>query len=245
MPTFVGLNNRIYLGSLDLSGLANHVEFHPSRPMVDFTTFNDGGFACVKPGIITGQSTVSGFQDYAANTLDSDISLGQLGSQYPQTVIPNPTGIVAAGDPCWISRGFVNEINPLQGAIGDAAGFTLPLAFDAAMPLSKVLHPSTARTANGNGTAVALGGPTAAQSLYAALHVVAYSGFTNVVVTIESDDASGFPSPATRITFATVTGRTNEWKSLAGSFSTETHLRAVWTVTGAGSITFVVAAGVI
>lgn len=246
MSTFVGLHNRVYLAHLDLSGKANQVTFGPlSRVMVPCTTYNDGGFACVAPGMVSGAAGINGYQDYATDALDDEISVGQLGSQYAFSVFPNPTGTVAAGDVAWLSRGVLNTLNPLAGAKGDMAGFETALAYDAAIAQGKVLYPKAAVTADGNGTAVALAGPTAAQKLYAGLHVFAYSGFTNVVVKVQSDDSSGFASPTDRITFSTVTGVTNEFSSVAGSFSSETHVRASIDVTGTGSITLAVAAGVI
>lgn len=246
MATFVGVSNRVYLGHLDLSGNANEVQFGAlTRAMQNATTFNDGGYTVVKPGLISGEAAVRGFQDWAVDVLDDEISLAQLGSQYPFTVIPNPTGTVTTGDACWLSRGLIGGLNPLGGAKGEMAMFDFSsIPYDTAIVQSKVAAPLAAQTATGNGTAVALTGPSAAQKLYAALHVTAYSGFTNVVVKVQSDTV-GFPSPTDRITFATVTGRTSEFASVAGDFSSETHHRVTWTVTGTGSITFVAAFGVI
>lgn len=246
MASFIGVHNRVLLGHLDLSGLANEVNFGDlSRAMQPSTTFNDGGYTCVLPGLISGEATVKGNQDWATVVLDDEISVAQLGSQYPATVIPNPTGTVTAGDACWLSRGVVGTANPMAGAKGEVAGFEFGFPYDTAIVQAKVAHPAAARTATGNGTAVALTGPTAAQKLYAALHVTAYSGLTNVVLVIESDDAGAMSSPTTRITFATVTGTTSQFASVAGNFSTETHHRITWTVTGTGSVTFTAAFGVI
>lgn len=246
MASFTGLSNRIYLAHLDLSGVVNNVDFGAlAREMKDSTTFNDGGFGCVKPGLISGQAKISGFQDWATDVLDDDISVAQLGSQYAFTVIPNPTGTVTAADTCWMSRGLIGEEQPMTGAKGDMAGFELGVPYDTAIVQSKVLAPKAAVTVDTTGTAVAMTGPTAAQRLYAVLHVFAYSSFTNVVFTIQTDDAVGFPSQTTRITFATVTGVTSEFASVAGNFSAETHVRVFADVTGAGSITYACAAGVI
>lgn len=246
MASFVGLSNRIYLAQLDLSGLANKVDFGPvTCAMQTATTFNDGGFECVRPGLITGAGMISGFQDWTVDVLDDDISIGQLGAQYPFTVFPSPTGAVAAGDAAWFSRGTVEHLNPFQGAIGDMASFELGLPFDTAPVQGKVAAPLASATGNVIGTAVPLVGPTAGQRLYAALHVTAYSGFTNVVFTLGTDDNPGFSSPTTRITFSTVTGRTSQFASVAGPFNTETYARINTTVTGSGSISYVAAFGVI
>lgn len=246
MATFVGVSNRVYLAHLDLSGLANEVNFGDlTRDMKECTTFNDGGYTCVKPGLISGEGSVKGYQDWVADVLDDEISIGQLGTQYAFSVVPNPTGTVTAGDRAWLSRGVLSKDMPMTGAKGEMGGFEMTLSYDTAVAQGYIGHPSAARTTTGTGTAVAQAGPTAAQKLYSALHVTAYSGFTNVVVKVQSDDSSGFPSATDRITHTTITGVTNEFSSVAGSFSSETHLRTTWTVTGSGSITFVNTFGVI
>lgn len=246
MAAFIGLYDRVLLGPLDLSGLAREVHFGDlTRQMKPATTFNDGGFACVLPGLISAQATVKGNQDFATGVLDDQISVGQLGSQYPFTVIPSPTGTVTAADPCWLSRGVLSKLNPLDGSKGDVGSFDLSVDYDTIITAGKVLHPAAARTATGTGTAVAQAGPTAAQKLYAGLHVTAFSGLTSLVVTVESDDNSGFTSATTRITFATATGVTSEFASIVGSFVSETHHRVKYTIVGTGSVTFSAAIGVI
>ena len=245
MGSFVALHNKIYVGHLDLTGLANRIDFGPlTRDMKDATTYADGGYSCVKPGLIKGEARVAGFQDWAADVLDDEISVGQLGTQYPISVIPNASGTVAAGDPCWLSRGLLDS-QGLPFVKGEMAAFDWHMGYDTAAVRGFVGHPLAARTSSADGTAVALGGPTASQSLYAALHVMAFSGLTNIVVKVQSDDNSGFSSATDRITFSTVTATTSEWKSVAGSFSSETHLRASWAVTGTGSCTFAVTFGVL
>lgn len=246
MASYVDLHSRIHLAHLDLSGKASRLAFGPLvRQMKPCTTYADGGWTCVSPGLISGEAGISGYQDWAADALDDEISVGNLGSQYALSVFPNPTGTVAAGDPALLTRGVLSSLNPMGGAKGEMATFDKVVSFDAAITQAKVLAPKAAVTADTNGTAVALVGPTASQKLYAALHVFAYSGFTNVVVKVQSDDSGAMSSPTDRITFATVTGVTNEFASVAGSFSSETHHRVLIDVTGTGSITLAVAAGVI
>ena len=245
MSSFVGTAHRVYVGPLDLSGLASHVDFgQSSRSMEPCTTFNDGGFNCVKPGMISGSGMVDGYQDYATGVLDDTISIGSMGSQYAMTVIP-ATGTVAAADPCWFSRGLIGSLNPLDGAKGQMGEFHLGLNFDTTMLRGFVGAPKATVVANTTGTAVAMTGPSATQRLYAWVHVFAYSGFTNVVFTVETDDAVGFPSATTRLTFTTVTGLTSEFASVTGGFATETHARIVATKTGAGSITYAAGFGVL
>lgn len=246
MPAFVGLHNQIYIGHLNLTGKANEFSFGAIKcNLVPSTTYADGGYACVLPGVLSGEASVKGQQDYAADVLDDEISLAQLGTSYAISVAPNPTGTLAAGDPAWLARGVFDQYTPMQGAVGDLAEMLQHLGYDAAMPQGKVAHVNSAETADGDGTAVALGGPGASQRLYAALHVTAYSGLTNVVFKIQSDDASNFSSATDRITFTTVTGPTSQFASVVGSFSSETHHRITWDVTGTGSVSFFATFGVI
>lgn len=248
MASFVGTANRVYVNHLDLSGQADKVDFGTlTRVMQPATTFNDGGYMCVKPGLISGAAAIHGFQDWATGVFDDQISVAQLGAQYPVTVIPNPTGTVTAADTCWMSRGLVGTLSPMAGAKGDMADFELAMPYDTAIVQAKVAAPLATQTTTGNGTAVPLTGPTATQRLYAAVHVTAYSGFTNVIFTVESDDNAGFTSPIVRATFATVTTLLTgpQFISVAGPWNTETHHRIVRTVSGAGSITFTAAFGVL
>lgn len=245
MASFVGLHTKVYVAHLDFTGHTKTVNFGDlTRTMQDATTYADGGYTCVKPGLISGAATLTGFQDYAVDTLSDDLDIGQLGTQYPLTVFPNPTGTVAVGDPAWLSRGAISRLNPLEGAKGDMAGFTLEASYDTAIVQGKVAHTSTVTT-SGSDSVVALTGPASGQKLYAALHVTAFSGLSSADIIVESDDSAGMGSATTRISFAQVTDRTYEWASVAGDFSSETHHRVSYTLAGSGSISFVVALGVI
>ncbi len=133
----------------------------------------------------------------------------------------------------------------MDGAKGDMAKAMFEVAHDTTIVQGKVAHAGAAIVATTSDSGIALAGPSATQKLYSALHVTAYSGFTNVVFTIESDDNIGFTSATTRITHTTVTAVTNEFSSVAGSFSSETHHRVKATVTGSGSVTFFSAIGVL
>jgi hypothetical protein len=245
MATYVDTASNMLVGQLDLTGLCEQYAFGDlSIAAVGFTTYADRGWVANKPGLKSGTFTATLFQDFAADVLDDDLGVAALGGTYAVTVVPDdPTP--AAGDLAWFSRGYLGRYNPLTGTVGDAAKAEIELPYDRPFVQGKLLHPKTARTANGNGTAVAMTGPTASQRLYAALHVTAYSGFTNVVVKVQSDDAAGMSTPTDRVTFSTVTGVGSEYTSVAGGFSTESHVRSTWTVTGSGSISFVVVCGVL
>jgi hypothetical protein len=246
VASFVGLHNKVLLGQIDLTGSTRSVTFGDlTRAMQDCSTFADGGFTCYKPGLISGMSTIEGNQNFDTGSVDDSFSVDELGSQYVLTVIPNPTGTSAVGDTAWFTRGVEAKVNPLGGAKGEMASFTLEVAHDTAAIRGVVAHLGTAVTTSASDSGIALTGPTSAQRLYAGLHVTAYTGFTNVVVTVQSDDNANFTSATDRITFTTVTGLTSQFTSVAGDFSTETRHRISYVATGAGSITFTAVIGVI
>jgi hypothetical protein len=246
VTTFVALHDQAYVGQFDVTNRAREISFGPIEiEMQESTTFADGGYRTFAPGLIGGSGSINGFQDFGSGEIGSEFDTGAIGSQYPITVVPCPTGTVTAGDTALFSRGIATPGNPLGGAKGEMATFELGFTYDTTIVDGKVLHAKTARTSTGTGTAVALAGPSATQKLWAALHVTAYSGFTNVVVKVQSDDSGAFSSATDRITFTTVTGLTSQFASVDGSFSSESHLRTSWTVTGSGSITFVVVVGVL
>lgn len=245
MTTFVALHRKSYLGVLALAGNTRDVGYSLKAAMQPCTSYLDGGWECVRPGLKSGTITFDGFQDFAVASVDDTIGVAGVGGQNVISVYENPTGTVTAGDHARISRGVITAYEPIRGAIGEMAGLMIGAKFDTVVPEALVLHAEAARTATGTGTAVAMTGPTSAQRLYAALHVTAWSGLTSLVVKVQTDDNSGFTSATDRITFSTATGTTSEWSSVAGAFNTETHVRVSYTIVGTGSVTFNVAAGVL
>lgn len=245
MATFVATSVRPYVGALDLTALTEKVSFGDiTAQTVSFTNMAAGGHVENKPGLISGEFSIDLFQDTALGGPDDILGTAGLGTQYAVTLLPNPGDTNAAGDPAYLSRGTVGKRSPFMGNPGGAAKAQLSLPYDTKILRGAVGHPATARTATGTGTAVVLAGPSATQTLYATLHVIAYTGLTNAVIAIDSDDAVGFPSATTRLTFATVIGTTSQFASAVGPWAAETHHRVKWTLTGAGSVTFVVALAV-
>lgn len=95
-------------------------------------------------------------------------------------------------------------------------------------------HAMGAATVDGNGSAVD-GAASSANGGVGYLHVSAFSGLTNLIVTIE-DSADGATGWATILTFATVTAVTKERVAITGTV--RRYTRAVTNVTGTGSVTF-------
>jgi hypothetical protein len=113
------------------------------------------------------------------------------------------------------------------------------------------LHPpGTARTDDGNGTAVQVAATTADQRLYASLHVLSVAGSVPTLdVTIQSDSVEAFNStPETRLTFTQkTTAGVGEIVRTAKSANTDTWYRAAWNCSEIGdeSFLFVVSLGIV
>lgn len=245
MATMVLLHPRIYAGHMDLA-CASQVDFGTltaeARP---FTSFKSGGFSEYKPGLKSGTFTLTPYSDFAAGAIDDQIGAATLGTQYPVTVDACPSGTSTVGDRVWFSRGIHTKYAPFDGAVGDEAKSPLEIVYDTAFVPGYLAHPEASRAATGNGTAVALAGPTSSQRLYCALHVTAWSGLTSLTVKVQSDDGSGMASPTDRLTLTAATGLTSQFASTAGGWDTETHHRIVYTIVGTGTCTFTASFGVL
>lgn len=153
----------------------------------------------------------------------------------------------ADGSPAYLWRGITTNYTPIQGNPGELAMSSLSGQSSTGPVIrGQRIHPtSVARSATGNGTAYQLGAVVAGKSLYAALNVIARTGTASMTLKIQSDDNSGMSSPTDRITsFTAATGTGYQWGSVAGAI-TDDYWRCVYTITGTGTITFAVAAGII
>lgn len=107
---------------------------------------------------------------------------------------------------------------------------------------------SVTDTVSGTGTASAQYLATAGDDtdkLHATIHCTVM-GATSLAVKIQSDDNSGFTSATDRITFATLTAPGAEFASEATdpTGGADDYYRVSYTVTGAGTVTFIVALGI-
>lgn len=232
---------QILVGSFDATGFTGKVDISPRVvDLVKITNFGSGGYEQFAPSIKSGGLNIEGNADHATGGITTTFTPEAIGTQYAFGVAP--TGGAAAGDPAWFSRGYLRDYTPWGGNVGDKGSFQMAAELDTASTIGLVATPLTAKASNSNGGNVDLVGPTATQSLYAALFITSGT-FTNLVVKIQSDDNSSFTSATDRITFTSTSAAGWEYKSVAGDLSTETHWRAQWT-RGSGTPTFAVFFGV-
>jgi len=153
----------------------------------------------------------------------------------------------ADGGVAYTMRTVMSTLSPLGGSVGDLSALSVDaVGAGGVRPVrGLIMHPETARATSGSGVARQLGAVSSSQTVYAALHVVAASGTTPTLdVIVESDDASGFATPTTRLTFAQTAGKTAGWQSAAGAIADD-WWRVGWTVGGTDpSFTFAVVVGI-
>lgn len=134
----------------------------------------------------------------------------------------------------------------VQRRIGEMLGFTFG-AEARKRPLVRgtILAPLAIRTAGGNGVGRNLGAVAAAQSLYAVLHVTAFTGTTpSLSVIVQSAPAADFVAPVTRATFTAATTVGSQYVVVPGPIA-DPWWRVAWTITGTGpSFRFAAAIGI-
>jgi hypothetical protein len=193
------------------------------------------------PGLTSGTLSIRGPQDTDPTTgLHREIvdAVG-VDNGLIMTCLPDSDSV---GRFALFTTGDVTD-HAIDAAVSDAVGFTLAAQADEGVDMGYVLHPLSAETADGNGTAVDRGAapltPTT-RGLKAVIHVTAYTGLTSLAVKVQhSTDNSVWADLAT---FASKTAVGSEMISVANGTTVNRYLRVVTDVTGTGSATFLVAA---
>lgn len=190
-------------------------------------------------GLLTSALSAQGFFE-AANP-DSALFSNIGAADKVISVVPTD----ADGERAFTMQSMIGEYSPIQGAVGDLAGFSLNVgASTGRLVRGTVMHNNT-RTSSGDGTARQLGAVTSSQKLYAALHVIAASGSSPTLdIDIESDDNSGMTSATSRGSFAQATGIGSEWVEIDGAI-TDDYWRVSYTIGGSTpSFQFIVILGI-
>lgn len=244
MSKFILLNSRLFLGGADLTTVNNKVELNAEVEEKETTAFAPTGdvWKEVLGGIRS--TTLQGSGQWEAGDLNNvdDAAWASLGAVTPATICPAEAEITSLA---WLS-GFLRTNYQLGAAVGDVAPWSADGKGNWPLVRGLVAHPpGTARTATGNGTSIQLGATGAGQYLYAALHVLSASGTTpSLTVTIQTDNATGFPSATTAITFTAATTFTSQIARVAGPI-TDDWVRASWTISGTDpSFLFLVSVGI-
>lgn len=219
----------VYVGGYDLTGYLNAVTMAGQADVAETTTFGNTAKTYI-PGLKDGTVQAEGYFDGVADAVDQVLAAALGAATVNWTVMPQGDTV---GSP---AKGFstVGTSYEVESPVDGATTITAEGQSVVGMEKGLVAHALAARTANGTGTA--LDNSTSSASGGAGyLHVTAFSGFSGVVVLLEhSTDNVTY---ATLGTFATVdAARDNERIAFTGTVNR--YVRAKWTVTGSGSITF-------
>lgn len=243
MSKFVLLNARLFVGGADLTSASNKLELATEVEDKETTTFGSGGWKEFIGGLAATEISGEGTWEAGDPGLVDDAAFAALGGVGAWTTCPDNANVSSLS----YFTSALEASYQLGGSIGDVAPWTAGAKSSWPLVRGSIAHPpGTARTTTGTGTGQQLGALSSAQQLYASLHVLSVSGTGSPTITveIESDDAAGFPSPVTRLSFAAATARGSQILRVAGPF-TDTYWRPKWTISGTSpSFLFVVAFGI-
>ncbi|WP_328962972.1 hypothetical protein [Streptomyces virginiae] len=230
MSKFVLLNCRLYAVGADLTGASNKIELTSEVEDKETTNYNSAGYKELLGGLGSAEITGEGQWEAGDPSLVDNASWSQLGGVGPWTVCPAGAAVAdlayltSALRSSYVQGESVGEVAPWSGTAKSA----WPLV------RGQIGHPAgTARTSTGTGTAIQLGAVPAGKRLYAALHVLSVAGTTpSITARIESDNAVGFPSATTQLTFTAANAAGGEVLRTSGSAITDDWFRVAWTITG-------------
>lgn len=224
------LDCRLFSPGADLSGASNKIELSSEIEDKDTTNYRSAGWKEVIGGL--GSAEISGEGQWEAGdpSLVDNASWADLGGRGPYTVCPNDSVVGAL---TYFTYGMRADYK-LGDAVGEVAPWTGTVKSSWPLVRGQIGHPpGTARTATGTGTALNLGAIPLGKRLYAALHVLSAAGTTpSITARIESDDASGFTTPTTQLTFAAATAAGGQILRGDGTALADTYYRVAWTISG-------------
>lgn len=232
MAFVAGMNSRLIIGPLAWSVYMRGATTNDQTAMLDVT-------------VCDGLNSRSFIPGQSMSTMSFDCLLdmsGAAGSQFinsdtwastpqPVTVAPN---LLTAGQPVILASAL--EASATVSSTHDTAvALAVSTQTDGPVDYGTSLEDFTAITADGNGTARD-GTAATSNGGIGQIHVSAFSGLTDDVVTIEHS-VDGSTSWATLVTFTTITGTTSERVVVSAGTTVRRYLRVVDNVTGTGSIT--------
>ena len=250
-PVFLS-DCKLWNGGYDITGSVNQVSLTVDNEEKADARFGDV-LQAKYPGMMNPQFNASGF--YSASTLavgePDPVLFSRLHSDvtsWPLSVCPPAAPAAAAGADGNLAYTFTGAEFSYQ--IGAAVGELLPYKIKK-LPRSTgnlsrgtILLPKALYAATTTGTGRNLGALTAAQKFVAVLHVFAITG-GSWVLTVESDDNSGFTTPIVRATFTAVTTAPNRLLvEVAGAIS-DNWWRVILTKSGGTNVTAAAVFGIV
>lgn len=202
-------SSKTYLGPYDFTCQTSKGTLEASTDVKDVTTFCSGGWTEVKGGLRKFESMTEGYWDSAAADAVDPQAFTNLGSA-GQVLTVAPVG--AEGGPAYLGQVLTSKYT-LFDAVGEVAPFTLAAQGSSqygAVRGGLLLAKTSLTTTGAKGTVMQLGAVGATQFLYVAVHLIGTAG-TSITVTVESDNASNFPSATLRATTGSLTAVGGTW----------------------------------
>lgn len=228
----------IRVGAYDISGDSNQVSVEETFTEVEKTVFGDAAHNYL-PGLPKIGFSMQGY----AEADDTDYKIDDIIQTYLGASAATPISwcpeTAADGGLVYFTKGL--ELDAQRGGtIGEMYGFQASgVGKGEFLIRGDILEDASAAiTSTGTGTAQQTGAVAASQKVYGILQVMEASGTDPTLdVVVQSDDASGFAAPTSRITFAQATDVTSEWKSTDGAI-TDDWWRVSYTIGGTDTPTF-------
>lgn len=232
-----------FVGSMELTGQSNRLSFDSMVEEVECTTFGSGGNKEYTGGLESASITGGGFIDLG-NVYDiQQFRFDNKRELVPHTIAQSNSGAAVAA-PAYVVKALDTSLKATAD-VGQLFGWEISATGSSRTGYGKFLwSPATTVTSTTDGTAVEIGAVPAGKAALASLHVLARSGTASLTAVLESDaDADFDGSETARITFDAMSAVGAQFKAVDGPI-TDTHWRAVLTVSGSGALTVVIAVGV-
>jgi hypothetical protein len=247
MTKLVLLDSRLFVGGADLSGSGNKIELEEEWEAKAVTNWRSGGAEELIAGL--GKVTAQGEGQWEAGDASKvdDAMWASRRAIEPWSAGPTNASDLAPGNLMYLTQ-MLRTKSTIWGNVGEVAGWTADAKGSWPLVRGQSGHPSgVPRTATGSGTALQLGAVAAGQRLYANAHVLSVAGTATptITLTVQSDNAVGFPSSTTQLTFAAKTAIGGESLRTNGTAITDDWWRVGWTITGTSpSFLFLVSLGI-
>lgn len=246
MSFLPGFGIRVYVNEFAVSGNVSGANAQHQRNFSDVTVVTTAGGMNYVPGLMSGSIALRGPADSSASLAAEINSAMGVDNGIQITVLPDGT---AVGKPAMFTMGEPAEYT-LDASVSDALGYAVAAQADESVDMGYVLVAPTAITATGNGTSVDRGTslsndgssqPFTLNGAAAAIHVTAYTGFTSVAVKLQHSADNSSWADLSGGGFTSITAIGQQRILVARGVQVNRYVRAVTTVTGSGSITYLLA----
>ena len=233
-----GKGAAIVHGANPLTSFLNDGSISQDIETAETTAFGAaGGAKTYIVGLRDATLSASGMFDGAADAVD-EVLQASIGSDSLAPVLFAQSGITA-GDRCYILQAKTTSYE-VSAPVGDVVSVSYDAQADGGTDDAILLTDLAAITATGNGSSQDNGASTADGGI-GQLHVTANTMDNNTVFKVQhSADNSTWADLATFTTVAT-TVTTSERLTVASGTTVNRYLRAEYTASGTGSITFTMA----